>query len=145
MNNKNTLPKIGVGIIITNEKGEILIGKRKGSHANLYSIPGGHFERGETFEEAAAREAKEEMGIDIRNPKVIALTNNLKTYKKEGVHHISVILLVTDFIGVPKNIEPDKCDGWFWVNPKKLPLPHFDASQRGVECWLAGEFYKKYE
>jgi 8-oxo-dGTP diphosphatase len=46
-------PKVGVGIIMQNAQNEILIGKRKGSHAPLFSIPGGHLENGETFEEAA--------------------------------------------------------------------------------------------
>jgi len=49
-------PKVGVGIIIQNTKKEILIGKRIGSHAPFYSIPGGHLENGETFEEAAIKE-----------------------------------------------------------------------------------------
>lgn len=44
-------PKIGVGVIIQNSDDKILIGKRKGSHAPLFSIPGGHLENGETFEE----------------------------------------------------------------------------------------------
>ena len=46
-------PKVGVGVIIVNDAGKILVGKRKGSFAEFYSIPGGHLEMGETFEEAA--------------------------------------------------------------------------------------------
>ena len=57
-------------MVIQNEKGEILIGKRTGSHAPLYSIPGGHLEQGETFEEAAIKEVREETGLIISNPKV---------------------------------------------------------------------------
>lgn len=144
MDNKD-LPKIGIGVVLVNNSGKILVGKRKGSHAQFYSIPGGHFEMGETFEEAAIREIKEETDLDISNPKVIGVTNNLITYKTEGKHYISVVLLVKDFSGEPKLMEPEKCEGWLWVDPSDLPMPHFDASQRGIECYVSGKFYNKYE
>ena len=83
-------PRVGLGIIIVNKDGNILIGKRKGSHAQKYSIPWGHLDLGETFEEGAIREIKEETNLDIFEPKVIAISNNLETYKEEGKHHISV-------------------------------------------------------
>ncbi len=73
-------PKVGVGVIIENEHNEILIGKRIGSHSPYFSIPGGHLEMGETFEEAAVKEIFEETGLKISTPEVICITNNLKTF-----------------------------------------------------------------
>ncbi|HEY3403818.1 MAG TPA: NUDIX domain-containing protein [Ohtaekwangia sp.] len=84
-------PNVGVGVIIENNEGKILIGKRKGSHSPFYSIPGGHLESGETFEEAAIKEIEEETGLTIYAPEVIAVTNNLRTYAIEKRHYISVI------------------------------------------------------
>ena len=86
MLNKLNLPRVGVGVIIVNKCNKILFGKRIGSHANKYSIPGGNLKIGETFEEAAIREVKEETDLDIKNPQVIAVANNLETYKKEDIH-----------------------------------------------------------
>jgi 8-oxo-dGTP diphosphatase len=138
-------PKVGIGVIIINDEGKVLIGKRKGAHAQYYSIPGGHLELGDTFEYTAVREVKEETDLEINAPKVIAVTNNLETYKGEGKHYISVHLLVTDFSGDLKNMEPEKCEEWLWSDPDDLPMPHFDASKRGIECYLESVFYKKYE
>ncbi len=138
----NSNPRVGVGIIIENDKKQILIGKRIGSHAPFYSIPGGSLEIGETFEQAAIREAKEELGITIHAPQVIAVTNNLETYKTEGHHSISVILLVKEFDGEPKIMEPHKCSELVWCDPRELPTPHFDASRLGVTCYLEGILYK---
>ena len=135
-------PKVGLGIIIVNGDGKILIGKRKGSHSQKYSIPGGHLDIGETFEEGAIREIKEETDLDIKNPKVIAITNNLETYREEGKHYISIILLVDISTGEPKLMEPEKCEGWLWADPKNLPEPHFDASKLGVDCYLKKSFYE---
>ena len=134
-------PKVGIGVIIINENSEILIGKRKGSHAPYFSIPGGHLELGETFEETAIREIKEETGISIRNPKVIGVTNDLITYKNENKHFVSIVLITNEFSGKAELKEPDKCESWQWVDPQKLPLPHFKASEMAVECYLKKEFY----
>lgn len=137
----NSKPGVGLGVIILNKHGQVLIGKRKGSHAPRYSIPGGSLELGETFEAGAIREMIEELGITIVNPKVVAITNNLETYRAEGVHFISVILVAKSFKGEPTIMEPGKCEKLLWVNPKNLPQPHFDASRLAIECHLNDKVY----
>lgn len=52
-------PHVGIGVLLVNPDGHVLIGKRKGPHAPYWSILGGYLEVGETFEEAAIRESKE--------------------------------------------------------------------------------------
>ena len=134
-------PGVGIGVIIQNEQGQLLIGKRKGSHSPYYSIPGGHLENGETFEEAAIKEIREETGLTIGNLKLVAVTNNLRTYQESGKHYVSITFLCTQFEGVPQVMEPDKCESWNWYNPNDLPKPHFDASEWGIDNYLKGEIY----
>ncbi len=57
-------PEPGVGALIFNKEGKILLVK---SHKwkNKYVIPGGHVELGEKMEDALKREIKEETGMDI--------------------------------------------------------------------------------
>ncbi len=136
-------PNVGLGIIILNEKGEILIGKRKGSISPYFSIPGGHLEMGESFEEGIKKEVLEETGMTIINPKVLSITNNLRTYKESGIHHVSVNMFTDKYIGTPQVMEPEKCEGWFWVKPENLPQPHFDASEFAIKCFLENQFYIK--
>jgi 8-oxo-dGTP diphosphatase len=134
-------PATGIGVILENDSNQILIGKRKGSHAPYFSIPGGHLELGESFEQAAIREVKEETGMEIIDPKVICVTNNLQTFQSEGYHSVSIILLVKHCNQTPQLLEPDKCEGWIWVDPNNLPQPHFDASQNAVFCYLNEVLY----
>lgn len=133
-------PRVGVGVILENRAGRVLLGKRKGSHAPYWSIPGGHLEPGETFEAAAIREIEEETGLRIDAPRVVAITNNLETWRECGLHYVSVILYArTD--GAPRLQEPDKCEGWHWCDPKALPTPLFDACRQGIAAWLDGVCY----
>lgn len=133
-------PRVGVGVILINEQGLVLLGKRKGGHAPYWSIPGGHLEIGESFEAAAIREVAEETGLQIREPQVVAVTNNLQTFCESGLHYISVTLLA-QADGEPQLREPEKCEGWIWCDPRELPEPHFDASRQSIACWLAGRCY----
>jgi mutator protein MutT len=135
-------PRVGVGVIIPDADGRILIMQRTGSLAPKFSIPGGKLDLGETFEQAAIREVQEELGILVAEPRVIAVTNNLETHAEEGVHYISVILLAAGFSGTPRILEPHKCLAIDWHDPRRLPEPHFDASRLGVQCWLDGIHYK---
>ncbi|GIQ89502.1 hypothetical protein KIPB_011992, partial [Kipferlia bialata] len=131
-------------IIIVNESGKVLLGRRRNSHAPYWSIPGGKLELGETFEACAAREGLEETGLTLEHCEVISLSNNLQTYREEGVHFISVFLLCKygDWTGTPENREPEKCHGWEWHDPQALPVPHFEASQNAIGRWLEGSVYK---
>ena len=58
-----------VGVIIINEKGELLLEKRsatKKQSPNKWAICAGHIESGDIPENAIVREIKEEIGIDVK-------------------------------------------------------------------------------
>ncbi|MBP6060548.1 MAG: NUDIX domain-containing protein [Candidatus Pacebacteria bacterium] len=135
-------PRVGVGVIIVNQDGQVLVGKRKGSFAQKWAFPGGSVEMGHTFEATAIREIKEETNLDILDPKVIAVVNGLETYKEEGKHYVSVILLARKYSGELKIMEPEKCEEFIWVDIHKLPEPLFDASRWAAECYLKNSFYE---
>lgn len=98
-------------------------------------------EFGESFEGGAIREMREEHGITIVNPEVIAVTNNLRTYREEGLHVASIILVARAFEGVPTICEPDKCEEILWADPHNVPQPHFAASELAIRCYLGGRPY----
>lgn len=135
-------PMIGIGAIIINTQGQFLLGKRCSSHAPYWALPGGKMELGETFEQTAQREVKEETAIDITYWQVIGLTNNLTTYHDEGVHYASVILTCAPTHQQPQLCEPDKCECWIWTTANALPEPLFEGTRQAIINWQAGLFYQ---
>jgi 8-oxo-dGTP diphosphatase len=130
--------KVGVGVMIFKD-GKVLLGKRKGSHgAGEYSFPGGHLEYLEGFEECARRETLEESGIEIKNVKFLWLKNTAFYTPKHYVH----IGLIADWeSGEPKNLEPEKCEGWDWYDLNNLPKPLFRLSETTFEAYKLGKNY----
>jgi 8-oxo-dGTP diphosphatase len=97
-------PKIGVGVVIHDGAGNIVMGERAGSHgAGTLQCPGGHLEYGESFAECAAREVLEETGLEVGDVKFLVATNDVFG---EGKHYVTVFVTAR-IVGVEK--EPKVC------------------------------------
>lgn len=116
-------PRIGVGVIV--RKGEeVLVGKRKNSHGDgTWSFAGGHLEHGESIEECAAREVREEAGIEIENAEMEAITND--RFEEEGKHYVTIFVTADHAEGRPTVEEPDRFEEWAWHAWNDLPEPLF--------------------
>lgn len=130
-------PFVGVGVIIRKE-GKILIGERLSSHgAGTFQIPGGHLEFGETFEECAEREAKEETGLTVKVVDLIAISND-RQYEK---HYVTIGMLADWVEGDVSNPEKEHSGNWQWMDPKDIPENMFPHSKRNIDNWLSGKIY----
>ena len=78
------------GGIILNEKGEALL-QRRGDN-NRWGFSGGAIELGETPEETAVREAKEETGLDVETGRLIGIytDSNLVYPNGDQAHSIMI-------------------------------------------------------
>ena len=120
-------PKVGVGVFVWKD-GKFLMGKRRGSHGHdTWSIPGGHLEFGESWEEAAKREVMEETGLVIDNVRFLAATNDV--FEKEGKHYATIWVYSDWKSGEPQLTEPDKHIDHQWRTFATLPSPLFEP------CW----------
>jgi 8-oxo-dGTP diphosphatase len=100
-------PQVGIGVIIENED-EVLLGKRLNAHGEgNWSFPGGHLEFGESWEECARREVREETNLEITNVEFFSVTND---FMKCDYHSGKLI-----------NLEPWKCEKWQWFSRDNLP------------------------
>ena len=115
--------RVGVGVFVFKD-GKFLLQKRQGSHGEgTWSLPGGHLEHGESFEDTARREVKEESNLDIKNIRFGAVTNDI--FESENKHYVTVWML-SDWAGNDlKNMEPNKCTAQQWHTFDDLPRPLF--------------------
>ncbi|CAL5396513.1 unnamed protein product [Camellia sinensis] len=71
------VPQVVVPVFLI-KGNKLLLGRRLTPIGrDSYFPPGGHHELGESFEECAAREVKEETGLDIHNIEFLTVTNNI--------------------------------------------------------------------
>jgi mutator protein MutT len=62
--------------IITNENGEILLHRR--SDNNLWALPGGTMEIGESIRQTVIREAREETGLEVQPQRIVGIYSDPK-------------------------------------------------------------------
>lgn len=120
-------PTAGLGVFIWKD-GKFLMFRRQGAHGHdTWSIPGGHLEYGESWEEGAKREALEETGLVIDNVRPLAFTNDI--FEADHKHSVTV-WVESDWAGGEAAImEPDKAADLAWHNFRDLPSPLFEP------CW----------
>ena len=116
-------PKVGVAIIITRND-QVLLMKRKGAHGQgTWSTPGGHLDFGETPEQCAAREAKEEVGIDVVDIRFRAVTNDV--FESTGRHYVTLWMEGRSLTETPTIAAENEVEEIGWYGWDALPEPLF--------------------
>tara|TARA_B100001989_G_scaffold93316_1_gene64926 strand:+ start:1377 stop:1847 length:471 start_codon:yes stop_codon:yes gene_type:complete len=132
--NKNKLPmRIGVGVVVLNNKNQVFVGKRKDNPGDKWQMPQGGVDIGESYINAMKRELFEE--TSIKNIKILKEVDRIYEYELPD-NLVGIIWkgkfrgqkqkwFITKFLGEDSEINlntkhPEFID-WKWIEPKLLP------------------------
>jgi mutator protein MutT len=108
-------------------------GPDRRAYPDVWDLPGGHIEPGETELAALAREIHEELGVQIATSSTIHLCR-LDAGSGEDSLRLSA-WLVGEWEGTPTNVAPDEHDEIGWFRPEELPpLAHKRVGEALVQA-----------
>ncbi len=120
-------PVTTVGGLLRDEEGNLLLVRTR-KWSNLWGIPGGKVEYGESLEDGFRRETREETGLELENPRMVMVQEAIEHPEFHEKRHFILFNYVADVAqgGVrPPVTLNDEAQEWRWVTPRDaatLPL-----------------------
>ncbi len=122
---------VAIGVVVDADGARLLICRRQPDAvlAGLWEFPGGKIEPGESPADAAVREVREELGIEV------ASTGALEPITHAYAHAIVTLtpILCRHLSGEPQAIG---CAEWRWVLPTELADFAFPEANAPLLAWL---------
>jgi 8-oxo-dGTP diphosphatase len=132
--------KIGCNVVVV-KGGKVLMGKRKNiTGEGTWGIPGGHLEIDENLIDGATRELMEEIGVEVGR-EALEFLSVTESNRQEKAHYVQVNFVLKDFEGEVKNMEPEKCEEWKFVDPKDESIEIFAPHINILKSYLENKKY----
>jgi ADP-ribose pyrophosphatase len=132
-------------IIEKNENKEmVLIHRREntGYQDGKWDIAGsGHVDEGETAKEAAVRECKEELGIDVKTEDIEFV--HLSHRFTENRTYYDIYFRVNHYRGRPAIMEPEKCSELMWFDIENLPEDMIACRVNAIREYMENNYYSE--
>jgi 8-oxo-dGTP diphosphatase len=88
-------PVVGIGVVIVKDGKIVLIKRGNDPGKGKWSIPGGIVELGENIQQTVIREAKEETCLDVANPLLVDVVENVEV---DGVAKVKYHYVIVDYL-----------------------------------------------
>lgn len=119
----------------------MLLSRRRGSYGDgWWHLPSGKLDAGESLVQAAIREAREEVGVDIE-PSALRHVHTLHATAPGVEPRLGVFFEVRDWRGEPENREPEKCYELGWFGLEDLPADLIAYPAEGIHAYREGRAF----
>ena len=124
-------PKVSAVSIVAQEGGVLFVRRGNEPGYGLWSLPGGYVDQGEVVEEAAAREVREETGLQVEIGSLLGL------YSDAG-RPVILVAYEAKVVGGSLAAGPEVLDLGFFP-PNDLPPLAFPRDKHLLEVWQQGK------
>ncbi len=144
----NPILTAGVLLFVFNDKDEVLMQLR--TDYNQYGFPGGAMELGESFEDVARREIKEETNLDIIDLEMVKVLSGKDTYREypngDKLYDITAIYVIKKYSGDLK-VNDNESKKLEWFNVGNLPSNMTEHTKNYLEKYgdILGRTLKIYK
>lgn len=116
-------PRVGVGCIVRRGSDVLLIHRRGAHGEGTWSSPGGNLDFGEEPAACAARESKEEAGVEVGTLRFAGVTNDV--FEADGKHYVTLWFEAEHVRGEAYVRADDELSEVAWFPEDDLPEPLF--------------------
>jgi len=135
-----------VAAILECDKKIVLIKRAKEPGKGKLDLPGGFVDPEESAEEAVIREIKEELRIDLKEPKYLGSYPNIYKYK-DVLYHTCDLFFYCKIDALPTDFDRTEIEELILVNPSEIPDDKiaFESVKRGLGIFKSSKLYVERE
>jgi ADP-ribose pyrophosphatase YjhB (NUDIX family) len=124
-------PKVAAGVLVVQDAQILLVRRAIEPQQGRWSLPAGFVDAGEDPRQAAARECREETGLEVETTDVLDVFSG-----REHAQGADIVLVFAAIV-VGGSLSPgDDADAVAFFAPDELPELAFQATRRSIERWL---------
>lgn len=111
------------GAFILNEQKQVLLLRRADRAEEVWGLPGGMMELGESAEETMRREVREETGLEVEVDKFLGVytKDRFDSYPNGDTAYIIFFVFVCHVIGGTLSPDPEEAAELRYIDPKNFP------------------------
>ncbi|MDX6748700.1 NUDIX hydrolase [Geminicoccaceae bacterium 1502E] len=126
-------PLVGVGAVVWRDGQVLLVRRGKPPRLGQWSLPGGAQELGETVEEAARREVREETGLELGTVSLLTVVDLIERGEDGRVHYHYTLVDVEAEAGQGEAVAASDAAAVGWFGSDALAaLPLWEETRRVI-------------
>lgn len=130
--------------LVKDEKILLLRRCNTGYEDGNYSVPAGHIDGGERATDAMRREAREEVGIDIKKSDLKMVYAMHRTKGENQDERVDFFFEAKKWRGEIQNQEPKKCSELQWAGFSQLPKNTIPYVREAIKNYRRGMFFSEF-
>lgn len=148
--NKIKMPGVGIGVMIINNEGKVLLILRNSDPKladsdmrleGTWTLPAGKMKYGETIFEAAKRKVKEETNLDVNNLEVISISDDINNF----AHYVTIGLVADSYEGEVFLGDTEEHVDHRFFDMDKMPTNLCEPSKKIIRNYRQNKIYNGKE